>query len=64
MPDFAMCQNKECKSSSKCLRHLAIPSEFSQVYVAFTPEKGEDRCTYIIDTNNEYTRRNFRDVPR
>lgn len=64
MPDFAMCQNNQCKSSASCLRYLSIPSEFSQVFIAFTPEKGEDRCKFIIDTNNDKTRADFRNVPR
>ncbi len=57
MPDIALCQNKECPSSSRCHRFLVIPEEFSQVYVEFTPSNGEERCIYYIDhkkvNNNE-----------
>ena len=62
MPDIAMCQNVKCPSSNRCYRFLAIPSEFSQAYVEFTPEKGEEKCIYIINVDNENIRENIRVV--
>lgn len=54
MPDIAMCANKDCPTSKKCYRYLAIPNEFSQVYAEFEPEPGRGRCIYYINyTPNE-----------
>lgn len=49
MPDIAMCQNKECPSSNRCHRFLAIPDEFWQAFIQFTPEDGEEGCIYYIE---------------
>lgn len=62
MPDIAMCQNKSCPSSNRCHRFLVIPSEFSQVYVQFTPTDGEEQCIYFIDYDQ--TRTNTGTIPR
>lgn len=57
MPDIAMCQNKECPSANRCHRFLAIPDEFWQAFIQFTPEDGEEGCMYYIEHYKEDERR-------
>jgi hypothetical protein len=35
MPDFAMCENKECSLADSCWRFNASPDRLSQVYENF-----------------------------
>ncbi len=36
MPDISLCLNKSCLKKETCYRYKAKPSEFRQVYAAFT----------------------------
>jgi hypothetical protein len=46
MPDIMMCDDDKCHLKNKCLRFMAIPSEYGQIYFAETPRKDYD-CDYF-----------------
>ena len=47
MPDISLCRNVLCPSKDYCYRFTATPSELRQSYTEFTPEDGEDECSYF-----------------
>jgi hypothetical protein len=47
MPDFTMCEGKDCPMKAKCRRATAKPNPDRQAYFTGSPNEG-DKCEYLM----------------
>jgi hypothetical protein len=52
MPDFSMCENKECSLSSNCWRFNAPPDRVAQSYADFQQDD-DGNCNFYLPMDKE-----------